>query len=324
MPSMAEPVIAAFATRSMGSRLRFLVVEPETGTPAGWEHTLAGLWTAVRAEFAATDLALSKYRATSALSGLNALAGRDRTSCPAGRRLSAALALGATAREATGGRFEIAVLSALDGLGEAVVATRPDPIDEEVAAVMGDDPADGTVDVPSAPVDLGGIGKGLALRWAVERIAPCLPGGAGALIDAGGDLVTVGVPPDGGWRVGVEDPMVPGEHVAVVAVPSGAIATSSVRVRHWRDGDGRAQHHLIDPRTLMAARTDLVAVTVADPDPAWAEIWTKSLFLAGRAAIGPEARERDIAAWWVEATGLVGLTPAAREMSAWVDEERIG
>jgi thiamine biosynthesis lipoprotein len=173
-------------------------------------------------------------------------------------------------------------------------------------------------------VDLGGIGKGLALRWAADRIAPHLPDGAGALIDAGGDLVTVGIAPDGGWRIGVEDPLVPGEHVAVAAVRSGAIATSSVRVRHWRDADGRVQHHLIDPRSSLPARTDLVAVTVADPDPAWAEIWTKSLFLAGRAGIGPEARERDIAAWWVDATGKVGLTPAAREMSAWVDERRIG
>ncbi len=127
-----------------------------------------------------------------------------------------------------------------------------------------------------------------------------------------------------GWRVGIEDPVAPGEHVAVAVVPAGAIATSSVRVRHWRDAQGQAQHHLVDPRTWQPARSELLAVTVVDPDPAWAEVWTKALFLAGRAAIGPEARERDIAAWWVDATGRVGLTPAAREMSVWVDEGRIG
>ena len=318
----------------MGSRLRLLVAAPapaslasaipDPSLPAGWDGVLATIWVAVRAEFAATDLALSKYRAASGLSGLNALVGSGAASFPAGWRLSAALELGATAREATGGRFEIAVLAALDGLGEAAVATPPDAIEDDVAAAISVEPDGGTVDVPSAAVDLGGIGKGLALRWAAARIAPLLPDGAGALIDAGGDLVTVGIAPDGGWRIGVEDPLVPGEHVAVAAVRTGAIATSSVRVRHWRDADGRVQHHLIDPRTSMPARTDLVAVTVADPDPAWAEIWTKSLFLAGRAGIGPEARERDIAAWWVDATGKVGLTPAAREMSAWVDERRIG
>ena len=99
MTSTAEPVIAAFATRSMGSRLRLLVAEPATGAPAGWESTLTTLWTAVRAEFGATDLALSRYRSTSPLSGLNALAGSEWALFAAGRRLSIALELGATARE---------------------------------------------------------------------------------------------------------------------------------------------------------------------------------------------------------------------------------
>jgi thiamine biosynthesis lipoprotein len=324
MPPAAEPAITTFLGRSMGSRLRLLVAGAEPGPDQAWDRTVAWLWLAVRAEFAATDLALSKYREASALTRLNALVGRDVASVPAPRRLSVALELGAAAREATGGRFELAVLAALEDLGEAATATPPDPIDDEVAAAIGAEPVDGTVIVPPARVDLGGIGKGLALRWAAERIAPYLPDGSGALIDAGGDLVTVGAAPDGGWQLGVEDPMVPGEHVAVVAAASGAIATSSVRIRHWLDSDGRTQHHLVDPRTSMPARTDLVAVTVAGSDPAWAEIWTKSLFLAGRAGIGPEARERDIAAWWVDAAGKVGLTPAAREMSAWVDEARIG
>jgi thiamine biosynthesis lipoprotein len=324
MPPAAEPAIATFLGRSMGSSLRLLVAGTEPGPDQARDRTLARLWLAVRAEFAATDLALSKYRQGSALTRLNALVGSEVASVPAPHRLSIALDLGAAAREATDGRFDLAVLAALDGLGEAATATPPDAIDVEVVAAIGAEPVDGTVVVPRAPLDLGGIGKGLALRWAAERITPVLPAGAGALIDAGGDLVIVGAAPDGGWQVGVEDPMVAGEHVAVVALASCAIATSSVRIRHWIDGAGRAQHHLIDPRTSMPARTDLVAVTVADPDPAWAEIWTKALFLAGRAGIGPEARERDLAAWWVDAAGRVGLTPAAREMSAWVDEARIG
>jgi FAD:protein FMN transferase len=324
MPSATEPGITTFVGRSMGSRLRLLVAEPDSGAIDAWDAGLAGLWLAVRAEFAATDLALSRYREPSALTRLNALVGRGVAAVPAPGRLSIALELGAAARTATDGRFELAVLAALERLGERTIATPPDAIDDVVLAAIRAEPLDASVFVPTAPVDLGGIGKGLALRWAAERIASLLPGEAGALIDAGGDLVTVGVPPDGGWRVGVEDPMVAGEQVAVVTLSSGAIATSSVRVRHWLDQDGQAQHHLIDPRTSMPARTDLVAVTVADQDPGWAEIWTKSLFLAGREGIGREARERDIAAWWVDAAGRVGLTPAARQMSAWVDEARIG
>ena len=95
------------------------------------------------------------------------------------------------------------------------------------------------------------------------------------------------------WQVGIEDP-VAGEGdeapIAVVAVRSGAIATSSVRVRRWLAPDGRPVHHLIDPVTRAPARTGLLAVTVAGADPAWAEVWAKALFLAGRRAIGEEAR----------------------------------
>ena len=114
------------------------------------------------------------------------------------------------------------------------------------------------------------------------------------------------------------------EPVAVVLVEDGAVATSSVRVRHWVAPDGRAVHHLVDPRTREPARTGLLAVTVAGPDPAWAEVWTKALFLAGRAAIADEARARDLAAWWVTDEGRLGMSPAARGRSLWVAESRLG
>jgi len=63
---------------------------------------------------------------------------------------------------------------------------------------------------------------------------------------------------------------------------------------------------------------------VAAPDPAWAEVWTKALFLAGRRAIADEARAMDLAAWWVAEDGRLGMTPAARERSVWVAEARLG
>jgi thiamine biosynthesis lipoprotein len=60
----------------------------------------------------------------------------------------------------------------------------------------------------------------------------------------------------------------------------------------------------------------LTAVTVSASDPAWAEVWSKALFLAGRRGIGPEARARGIAAWWVESDGETGMTPAARAVTS--------
>ena len=182
--------------------------------------------------------------------------------------------------------------------------------------------------VPPVPVDMGGIGKGLALRWACARALRSLPAGAGVQLEAGGDVVAGGTPPEDGWRIGIEDPAAADADTAaplvVVELRSGAVATSSVRVRHWVAPDGRAVHHLVDPRTGEPARTGLIAVTVAAADPAWAEVWSKALFLAGRTGIAAEARSRDLAAWWITDEGRLGLTPAARVRTAWAAEDRQG
>jgi thiamine biosynthesis lipoprotein len=173
-----------------------------------------------------------------------------------------------------------------------------------------------------APVDLGGIGKGLALRWAATAATGLLPPGATGLIDAGGDIVTIGRrEPSDPWPVGLEDPMGGSEELAVVAVAGGAVTTSSVAVNRWTRDDGASVHHLIDPTTGAPGGDGLLSVTVAGPDPAWSEIWSKALFLEGRASIGPLARRLGWPVWWVAADGGVELTPAARQRTLWLARE---
>ena len=100
----------------------------------------------------------------------------------------------------------------------------------------------------------------------------------------------------------------------------GAIATSSVRRLRWERG-GRTLHHLIDPRTGESGGEGLAAVTVAGPDPVWAEVWAKALFLEGARAIAGVARSRGLAAWWVGDDGRLEMTPAARVRTTWVASE---
>jgi thiamine biosynthesis lipoprotein len=97
-----------------------------------------------------------------------------------------------------------------------------------------------------------------------------------------------------------------------------------VAVRNWTAADGSHVHHLVDPVTREPARTGLVAVSVAGPDPAWNEVWSKALFLGGSESIGEEARRRGLAAWWVDERGRLGMTPEARFRSTWIAEERVG
>ncbi len=293
-------------------------------------------WAAVVDEFEATEKALSRFRETSEIHRLRLAGGR--AEAPS-RRLVAALSAADRARRATGGRFEPRVLADLERLGSAPLSMPrrsrlPPRTSGPGDAWRSEEPLlrrigrRGPVDVP-VPLDFGGIGKGLALRWAARRGDARL-GGWPFLLEAGGDIVGVGAPAQHGWRIGIEDPLAADGAVTVGAGPivvvelpiaGGAIATSSIRRARWQAPDGRAVHHLIDPRTGEPGGEGLHAVTVSGPDPAWAEVWSKSLFVEGARGIAALARSRDLAAWWVTTDGAVEMTPAARLRTVWVAAE---
>lgn len=164
------------------------------------------------------------------------------------------------------------------------------------------------------PIDLGGIGKGLAVRWAADALAGA---GSGFLVDAGGDVALAGRSPAGElWSVGVEDPSGGTEPVLVLAVTDTGCATSSTKKLRWRAG-GRPVHHLVDPRTGEPGGAGLAAVTVLHPDPAWAEVLTKQLFLAGASAVRRRAEAQQVAAAWIGVDGSVGTSPALDPLVIW-------
>ena len=163
------------------------------------------------------------------------------------------------------------------------------------------------------PVDLGGIGKGLAVRWARDRL---WTGCDDFLIEAGGDCYCAGLEPGGGpWSIGVEDPL-GGQAVAVLALTDRACTTSSIRLRRWLVS-GRTVHHLIDPRTGDPGGEGLLAVTVVDDDPAAAEVASKTLFLAGADGITDACASAGAAALWVAEDGSLGTSAAMDPYVAW-------
>jgi len=74
---------------------------------------------------------------------------------------------------------------------------------------------------------------------------------AGAPVSLGGDIATAGRAPAGCRRIAIaEDSRVDPEaaqDAEVIAIPTGAVATSSITVRRWRAADGTTRHHIIDP-----------------------------------------------------------------------------
>jgi thiamine biosynthesis lipoprotein len=321
-----------FERRAMGSPLRLTLVgvTPDRAPEA---------WAAVSDQIEGIEQALSRFRPTSDLVRLNSRAG-DPTGVPVHPWLVSALAAAERARRVTGGAFDPRILHDLERLGYAgvpvagasapsVPSRRTVRLGERLATFSDGrwlrcDPRRSTAAV-ALPVDLGGIGKGLALRWAALALSRAVPEldepGTGTLLEAGGDLVARGDAPQGGpWMVAIEDPFA-AEEPAIVALHDGAICTSSIAVHRWRTADGREVHHLLDPRTGEPGGAGLASVTVSGPDPAWAEVWSKTLFLEGSADIGASARALGLAAWWVRDDGSLEMTPAARERTAWVRGE---
>ena len=294
----------------MGSALRLTVHggsarEAEAAREAAWR------------EMAQADAELSRFAAESALSRANVLAGTGAW-FTASRRLTRMLSISHRAGRLTDGRFDPRVIDVLEQIGERAGVILPST--SRGGPWLERQGRSGRIRIAS-PVDSGGIGKGLGLRWAADAASRAAPGALGVLLDSGGDIVARRTDPGSdAWSVGIEDPASPGELLATVTLRDGALATSSIALRSWMN-EGRRVHHLIDPRTGEPAETGLVAVTVAMPDPAWAEVWTKALFLAGRRSIGEEARSRGMAAWWVEEDGSLHMTPAARQQTTWVRHE---
>jgi thiamine biosynthesis lipoprotein len=299
----------------MGSPLRLTF-----GHGPGDPREAADLWRAVVDEFELAEAAMSRFRDTSEVTIANRSVGSGIAVRPS-RRLRVALVGSDRARRMTGGRFDPRVLDDLDQLGYRGAAVTdegsPNPTRTRASGrVVEPLGRDGLM--IGCPIDLGGIGKGLTLRWAVDRLERA--GTGDFLLEAGGDLVARGHDRDGDrWHVGIEDPA-GADDLAVVALADRAIATSSIRVNRWL-ADGRVVHHLLDPRTGRPANTGLIAVTVAGRDPAWAEIWSKALFIGGLATIASEARAHGVAAWWVTDDATFEMTPAARAMTIWVAAE---
>ena len=171
-----------------------------------------------------------------------------------------------------------------------------------------------SIHLDGSPIDLGGIGKGLAVKWASERLDR---DSDNYLVEAGGDCYCAGSSPDGAaWRIGIEDPRGGTDPIAVLGVSDRAVATSSTRLRHWRSGTTPV-HHLIDPRTGQPGGDGLSAVTVMDADPAKAEVWTKVLFLEGAQGIERVARDHGVSAFWVRDDGSFAYSSTIADSLLW-------
>jgi thiamine biosynthesis lipoprotein len=270
--------------RAMNTDVRLLIV----GEDARGAEQLAR----AAETFAVHERTLSRFDPASDLSVLNRAGPRWQRVPPL---LFEALTVAATLSVQTDGLYNPGILPALEAAGydRSFERLAPPGSDDRVAppvAEMATGFARSVAQIytldqerqavrlePGVRLDLGGIGKGLAVDAAAVEFADQ----QGFLIDAGGDIRCGGQSPDGGaWGIAVQDPVDLDRDLAVLALTAGAVATSSVGRRRWVQR-GVMMHHLIDPRTGRSAASDVLAATVIAPRCATAEVFAKAVVIAG-------------------------------------------
>lgn len=143
------------------------------------------------------------------------------------------------------------------------------------------DPETNAIYLPSgAQIDLGGIAKG----WIATRAAELLLQYSDACaVSAGGDMALFGLPAgERAWEVSLEDPLDSEQVIAVLKIPPGGLATSTVTRRQWLQG-GQIRHHIIDPRSQKPATSSWLSVSVYAKTSIYAEVFAKALLIAGPA-----------------------------------------
>ena len=237
----------------------------------------------VKTLFADWEQKLSRFLPESDLSRLNRLAGKP---VIVDELLFTVLSRALVAAEATDGLYDPTLLTQLVQLGY-------DRTFDELPAVqqapqLSIPPGGGWRAIqinqalrlvtlpPGIGLDFGGIAKGMAVDAALEQLRQ--EGIQPALVNAGGDLAVLDVPPEEKqWPIEVQ-----GKTSSwVIPLSYGAFATSGIARRHWQQGM-QTRHHLIDPRTGQPAQSGLWSVTVVATRCEEAEVAAKVAFLLGK------------------------------------------
>jgi len=169
---------------------------------------------------------------------------------------------------------------------------------------------------PGAWLDLGAIAKG----YIADKIAGFLTerGVTAALIDLGGDIVTLGSKQDGSpWRIAVREPFgemddylgvieIPGEIHAEMPggtpaellgetsteilggtpaeIPGVSVISSGVYERQF-EKDGVLYHHILDPNTGMPVKSNVISATVLTENAVAGEGLSTTMVLLGSSKI---------------------------------------
>lgn len=130
---------------------------------------------------------------------------------------------------------------------------------------------------PSVQLDLGGYAKGYALDLGLDLLQAA--GIENALINAGGDLVTLGSQGSRPWKIGIRHPQQQGEIAWLETKGREAVFTSG-NYERYHEKAGVRYTHIIDPRTGRPV-TEIASASVILDNGAKADAAATALVVNG-------------------------------------------
>jgi FAD:protein FMN transferase len=191
--------------------------------------------------------------------------------------------------ELTHGAFDISIapLVRLWGMGTDRAAI---PADGQITAVLPEidysaitvDRENSTVYLPreGMGIDVGGIAKGYAADEGARILREA--GVNHAILDYGGDIVTIGGRPSGApWRIGIQHPSGQrSRYIGVLDSVDESVVSSGAYERFFEE-DGIRYHHIFDRATGYPSESGLVSVTVIGKDAMKTDALSTAVFVMG-------------------------------------------
>ena len=127
---------------------------------------------------------------------------------------------------------------------------------------------------PLMTLDVGAVAKGYATQCVADFFKE--KGVTGYVLNVGGNVCTLGGKADGTkWTVGIENPD-GNDYFAYLQLDGQSVVTSGSYQRYYYV-DGKAYHHIIDPKTLMPAQNYL-SVSIICNDSGLGDALSTALF----------------------------------------------
>lgn len=127
-------------------------------------------------------------------------------------------------------------------------------------------------------LDFGGIAKGFAggkvRDFLIENKV------TSAILDFGGNIITIGQKDNDYWKVGIPSPSNEQEILMTVEINQSSAATSS-GMKRFIEVDGKKYHHILDPKTGYPAETEVASMTIVCEDCGLADGLSTACFIMG-------------------------------------------